>query len=166
VTLLAAALAVAIGSIAVLVDYRKLEKLDWISELIQAIGTERAPDAQTTLEEVAAQIHFFSPHRDYSLALGRPLTKENFESKVLVVDRAMSRMPNVNLIHLRILLAVLEGDPQTARSHLRRALKFHPQHAKALIESIRGRVKARPDEFGILGQILDEELTRVPEPRW
>ena len=160
------AIAISIGSVAIFIDYQKLGRLHWISEFIQGVGVDRVPDAQGTLEEAAEQIYFYTAQRDYSLALGRPLTKEDLDRKIVLVDRAMDRMPNVNLIHLRILLASLAGDSQTARSHLRRAFKFHQQHATAITESIRARVAARPDEFWLLGPILDEELAGMPKRRF
>ncbi len=157
---------VLLGAVVIFVDYRKLERLDFVSELIQGIGTARVPEAQATLDEAAAQVRLFTQHRDYSVALARPLTREELESKIAVVDRSMGRMPNVNLIHVRILLAALDDDPETARLHLRRALKFHPQHTDSLVASLRSRIEARPEEFSALTPILDEELARRPNRRW
>lgn len=94
------------------------------------------------------------------------MTREDLEGKILIVDRAIGRMPNVNIVHLRVLLAILADDPQTARIHLRRMFKFHPNSADAVTERLRARIKAQPDEFSVLDSILDEELARQPPKRW
>lgn len=160
------ALTIAAGCITIFIDYRKLDRLQWVSDFAQGLGTERVPELQVTLEEAATQVKFFSQPRDYYLAIGRPVDKENLDSKIATVDRAMGRMPNINLVHLRILLAILDDDPSTARQHMRLAFKFHAQHTDAVVNSIRARIAERPDEFSALGPMLDEELAHRPQRRW
>jgi O-antigen ligase len=165
-TLYAFAIGTGISCAAAVVDYRNLDRLHWISELIQGVGPERVPDAQITLEEAAKDVEFFDHMRDYYLAMARPLSVDEVEESISIVDRSLARMPNVNLVHLRIVLATLAGDTHTARIHLRRLFRFHPQTAAAVTERLRARINAEPMVYGSLLPILGEEIAGRPPLRW
>jgi hypothetical protein len=77
---------------------------------------------------------------------------------------AQSPQPIVSV--RRIALAILADDPETARWHLQRLFGFFPGHAETMAATLRTFVEHRPEEFAVLGPIIDEELARRPALRW
>lgn len=162
----ALALLTLIGSATLMRDYLKLDRLHAVSTFVQGLGVGSVPDARNLLNAAARDVRFFGPRRDYELSMAGGLSNPDLEQGTRIADRALGAMPNVNIVHVRILQAVLANDLETARSHLRRVFKYHSQHADAVIATLRARIKARPEKFSGLDPILEEEILRRPQPRW
>ncbi|MCK7491698.1 MAG: O-antigen ligase family protein [Comamonadaceae bacterium] len=96
----------------------------------------------------------------------RPNDADELASKIAITDRLLSHSPHPVLMARRVILAILDDDPTSARWHLQRLFGFYPGAAKEMEEQFRRFITNRPDEFAVLAPILDEELARRPKARW
>jgi hypothetical protein len=164
--MLATAVTMLAGAVAVFQDYQRLDRLFWLED--QRIGFAAAPTPQVRglLLDAAAEIWLFEMHRDHLLGLSDPITKDDLQRKIADTDRVLANSPQTIVMARRVALAVLDGDLETARWHLRRMFGFFPRHAEEMSQQFMRFVRDRPEEFGALEPIVEEELARRPTPRW
>ena len=147
-------------------DYRRLDRLFWLED--QRVGFAAAPTAEvrTLLTDAAADIWIFEPYRDHLLGLSDPITKDDLERKMADTDRLLAWAPQTIVMARRVALSVLDDDLPAARWHMQRMFGFFPHHAEEMAGQMMRFVRDRPEEFGPLQAILEEELERKPKARW
>ena len=157
---------VMIGSIIVLQEYRKLERAHVMVTMKIEMKAVSTPQVISRILEVADQVHLYRPYVEHLLSLIVPLTRDSLEEKIRNSDRLLHRFPQISTMAQRATLAVLAGDLETARYHLRRLFVFYPRESVEVVGQMREIIAHRPDELGALGRLLDEEQARAPKPRW
>jgi hypothetical protein len=147
-------------------DYLKLDRLVWIEQQRQGLRVAPTEEVRALIKQVSADIRLFGDRAEMWVSLSEPVTKDDLQRKIDAADRQLRREMYPALIVRRTLLAILDGDEETARWHLRRMLGFFPADAERLTGLLWQFVERRPEEFAALGPILDEELAAAPRVRW
>ncbi len=147
-------------------DYRKLDRLFWLEDQRGAFSAAPTPEVRALVAGAAADVQLFRVQADHLLGLSEPINKDDLPRKIADADRLLAQSPQPIVSVRRIALAILADDPETARWHLQRLFGFFPRHADMMAATLRTFVDRRPEEFGMLGPIIDEELARRPAPRW
>lgn len=132
----------------------------------KAFAAAQRPAVRAMIVGAAADVRFFRVEADHVLGLSEPINKDDLQHKIASTDRLLAVIPYPAVSTRRVALAILAGDPETARRHLRRVFAFFPGHAETAAETLRLLIRDRPEEFALLGPILDAELARRPAPRW
>lgn len=160
------AMSLFVGAAAVFYDYRQLDRLFWLEDFRAALRAAPTEDVRKILAEADQDIRFFRMRADHLMEAGDAITKHDLDRRIEAADRLIAQMPQGVIIGKRVALAVLAEDLEAARSHLRRLFAMAPANAEDMAKMFRPFVEKRPDEFAALGPIIDEELTRLPKPRW
>ena len=147
-------------------DYRKLDRLFWLEDQRGAFAAAPTAEVRALVTDAAADVEIFRVQADHLLGLSEPINGNDLPRKIADTDRLLAQSPQPIVSIRRIALATLAEDPETARWHLQRLLGFFPRHADMMAATLRTFVDRRPEEFGMLGPIIDEELARRPAPRW
>lgn len=147
-------------------DYRKLDRLFWLEDQRGAFAAAPTPEVRALVTAAAADVEVFRVQADHLLGLSEPINKDDLPRKIADADRLLAQSPQPIVSVRRIVLAILAEDPDTARWHLQRLFGFFPHDADMMAATLRTFVDRRPEEFAMLGPIIDEELARRPAPRW
>jgi hypothetical protein len=147
-------------------DYRKLDRLFWLEDQRGAFAAAPTPEVRALVTGAAADVEIFRVQADHLLGLSEPINTDDLPRKIADTDRLLAQSPQPIVSVRRIALATLADDPETASRHLRRLFGFFPGHADVMAATLRTFVDRRPEEFAMLGPIIDEELARRPAPRW
>jgi hypothetical protein len=144
-------------------DYRNLDRLMFL--VIQKVDNRIAssPQVDALLAGADANVVIYRPQADHMQGIAMSMTRDALAEKVAATDRLLSRAPTPPTVARRVVLAVLEGDLATARHHLNRLHMFFPGPAKELIEQMRLMAAERPEELGVLLQLLDEAEAIAPK---
>ena len=147
-------------------DYLMLDRLVWIEQQRQVLRAAPTEEVRAVIKQVAGEIRLFGDRSEMWVSLSEPVTKEDLQRKIDTADRQLRREMYPALIVRRTLLAILDGDEETARWHLRRLLGFFPADTDYLTGLLWQFVEGRPEEFAVLRPIIDEELARRPAVRF
>jgi hypothetical protein len=154
------------AAVAVFVDYRNLDRLFWLEDHRAAFSAAPTAEVRELVGGAAREVKLFRIHADHLLGLSEPITADDLQRKIADTERLLATSPQPVVAVRRIALAILAGDEETARLHLRRLFVFFPRHAEMFAQTLRTFTVNRPDEFAALNLLIDEELARRPAPRW
>jgi len=147
-------------------DYRKLDRLYWLEEHRRVFSAAPTAEVRALFDGASADVVIFRMEADHIAGLSEPINNNDLRRKIDVADHLLRQNPQPITVGRRIALAILDHDEETARWHLRRLLGFFPGHAEIVTAPLRQFVEHRPEEFAVLGPMIDEELARRPKARW
>jgi len=163
---------IAIGSAGLLVvaglliaDYRLLDRVTWMEIQRREMRVAATPEVRQKIEDAARDVWLFRHKADYAAMLGAPITADDLQASIEATDILLKRELGPQLMGRRAALAILAGDEETARWHLRRMLGFFSKDAELITEPLYWLAEQRPDEFKGLKAMLDEEVARRPRTR-
>ena len=160
------ALACLAGGGLLLRDYLPLQRLYGAVVMKSDMRLASTPEIVAKLRELADEVVIYRPYADHLMSLIVPLNKEDLKGKIDDSERLLRRVPQSTTIAQRATLAVLAGDIETARSHIRRLYVFWPAVADEIEAEMRAIVDRQPVELQPLREIFEEEKARAPKPRW
>lgn len=147
-------------------EYKKVERAYFLISDAMDLGVIGSKDLNQSLDQISREERLYRLHLEYALNSRVRVTKDHLEEKLATNARLIDRIPTVGPVTQEILLRTLSGDLESARRHLRRMLQFSPPGVDAGLADLRRFVKERPNEFGALGPVIDEEVQRAPKHRW
>lgn len=161
-----ATLLIVLGCAYAAYEYRKVERAFYLVVDSQASGSFGSRELNQTLNQIDAESHLYRLHLDYVLGIRVPITREGLDQKLAENERLMNKIPLAATVTRHVLLLTLAGDLSGARWHLQRMLQFDPPETDIAVRELRRFAKERPDDFGALGPMVDEEIARAPKRRW
>lgn len=161
-----AAIAILTGAAFVAYEYKKAERAYFlVSDAIamKAIGSDQLNQA---LDQILREARLYRLHVEYAQNVRVPITRDDLAGKLDDNARLLQRIPLATPVVQEILLRTLAGEISVAREHLRKLLQFDPPGVDEALADLRRFVKEKPDDFAVLGPLIDEEVKRAPKRRW
>lgn len=159
-------IAVSIGCAAVLVDYRRVDRVAYLVTIMLANNFGASPEVEETLETARQDVVIFRPLADYSIGLVTPLNENQLEAKIEATQRLIEKSPTPWTVLRRIALALLAEDQPTALWHAQRLVMFYPQSAPELFRDLEHRFEKNPELQARVSKLASEVLADAPTLRW
>jgi len=143
-------------------DYRNLDRLMFL--VIQKVDNQIAssPQVDALLAGADAGVLIYRPQAEHMLGIAMPLTADGLAGKIASTDRLLARAPTPETVARRAVLAVLAGDLEAARWHLRRLEMFYPRQSRELVEQMYSMAEQRPADLAALGHLLVQTTPAAP----
>ena len=147
-------------------DYLSLQRLHGAVVIKHDMRIASTPEVVSILRTLADDVVIYRLHAEHLMSLVVPLNAENLQEKITDSERLVRRLPQPTTIAQRAALAVLAGEIDSARLHIRRLYVFWPGFTEEIETEVRAIVERQPVVLGPLKEIFEEEKARAPKARW
>jgi hypothetical protein len=157
---------VAIGCVAALVDYRRVDRVVYLVTIMLQNNFGMSPESHDALEAAGQSVLIFRPLADHSVGLLMPLNENEIGEKIEATQRLIEKSPTAWTVIRRIALALIAHDEATAVWHAQRLVTFYPQAAPQLFEDLERRFERSPELQVRARKVVSQALAGAPTPRW
>ena len=157
---------VSIGCVAVLVDYRRVDRVAYLATIMMANNFGHSLEVEETLESARNDVVIYRPMADHAIGLLTPLNEVQLEEKIAATQRLIEKSPTPWTVLRRIALAVLANDRATALWHAQRLVMFYPRTAPDLLRELERRFENNPELQARTREVALAALADAPSLRW